>query len=64
MPPKKGKKSGRLPHIDRSRALPVRSNIGFWKVLAIGAVFGWIVYSCQAPASSPETPQTTQVVPR
>jgi len=64
MPPKKGKSKGRLPHIDRSRALPVRTGIGFWKVLTIGAVFGGIVYSCQAPPSTPETPQTTQVVPR
>jgi hypothetical protein len=63
MPPKKGKKS-RLPHIDRSRALPVRTGIGFWKVLTLGAVFGGIVYSCQSQPTTVEAPQTTQVVPR
>lgn len=63
MTPKKGKSRGRLPHIDRSKALPVRSEIGFWKVLALGAIVGAIVYSCDKAESPVVEPiQTTQEV--
>lgn len=60
MSAKKGK-GGKLPRVDRSRALPVRSGIGFWKTLVFGAVVGFVVwFTNQDPAPVPQEP--TQVV--
>lgn len=56
MSPKKGK-SGKLPRIDRSRALPVRSGIGFWKTLAFGGVLGFVVwFTNQDHTPAPQEP--------
>jgi hypothetical protein len=58
---KKGK-SG-LPRVDRSRALPVRSGIGFYKVVGMGALVGAIVFACNRPPTvDPIVPEPPAVV--
>lgn len=66
MPPKKkAAKKGGLPHIDRSRSLPVRADVGFWKVLGLGMLVGGIVYACNGPhESAAVTEPPAVVVPR
>lgn len=58
MAKKKGK--GGLPRVDRSRALPVRSGISFWRTLLIGGVVGGVVwfFNHDTPEAPPQVPTT------
>jgi hypothetical protein len=61
-----GKKSkGKLPRVDRSRALPVRSGWGLWKTLAVAgavAMAAWFFNGPDTPTPSVPAPAPATIV--
>lgn len=50
------KAKGKLPRVDRSRALPVRSGWGLWKTLAVAGAVAMTAWFFNGPETPPSTP--------
>lgn len=51
-----------MPRVDRSRALPVRTGIGFYKTLGLGAGLAVVIWIMHGPEDTPQTPQAPATI--